>query len=162
MTVRGKFTGDEWEQVLEAPRWVVAAASAAQPDTAYRTGQERQQGFIAIAHGRELGNDLVSAVAEEYLADRRRLDLTFADRAAGMDATIERIGATVGLLTAKADAGDALAYGRWLADITDAVIAAASSGIGGPLVTAAEKAFRDRVRQAIRAALTQPPTSPQP
>ena len=157
MTVSGTFTADEWEQILEAPRWVVAGASAAQVDTAYRTGQETQQGFIAIAHGRDLGNPLVSAVAEEYLQNRRRLDLTFVDRAAGLDAVIERVAATVVLLAAKADGGDAVAYGRWLANITDAVIAAATSGIRGPLVTEAEKSFRDRVRQAVKAALAPPP-----
>ena len=156
MTVQGLFTPDEWDQILETPRWMVAAASAAQRDTARRTEHERQQGFIAIAHGRDLGSPLVSEVVEEYLASRRRVDLDFADRDAGLAATLDRVAATLHVLMIKAAPGDARAYAGWLADITDAVIAAAPSGsIGGPLVTTAEMAFRGRLRDTIKAAVTQ-------
>ena len=156
MTLQTLFTPDEWEQILETPRWVVAAASAAQRDTALRTEEERRQGFIAIAHGRDLASPLVTEVVEEYLASRRRVELDFADRDAGLDATLNRVAAVLHVLLAKAAAGDARAYAGWLADITDAVIAAApSGGIGGPLVTTAETAFRGRLRETIKAAVAQ-------
>jgi hypothetical protein len=156
MTLQALFTPDEWEQILETPRWVVAAASAAQRDTALRTEEERRQGFIAIAHGRDLGSPLVSEVVEEYLTSRRRVDLDFADRDAGLAATVERVAAVLHVLMTKAAAGDARAYAGWLADITDTVIAAAPSGsIGGPLVTTAEMAFRGRLRDTVKAAIAQ-------
>lgn len=157
MTLQALFTSDEWEQIVDTPRWVVAAASAAQRDTALRTEEERRQGFVAIAHGRDLGSPLVTEIVEEYLTSRRRVDLEFADREAGLAATVARVAAVLHVLTTKAAAGDARAYAAWLADITDAVIAAAPSGtIGGPLVTTAELAFRSRLRETIKAAMALP------
>jgi hypothetical protein len=50
---------------------------------------------------------------------------------------------------ARVTAAEAVAYARWLLDITDEVINAARSdgvlGVGGVLVTPAEQRFRDRL-----------------
>ena len=52
MTADGRFSDDEWADLVALPRWVVAAASAAQPDAAHRTRVEVEAGLIASAHGR--------------------------------------------------------------------------------------------------------------
>ena len=67
MTHRADFSPDEWELVVQTPRWVVAAASAAQHDVGYRTNHEIEQGFVATAHGRDTGNAFVTEVAAETL-----------------------------------------------------------------------------------------------
>jgi hypothetical protein len=151
MTSRADFTDEEWDLVVAAPRWVVAAASAAQRDLAYRTDHEIEQGFVATAHGRCAGNDFVTAVAAETMKifDSRTFVADFEDRSAGLDATVNRVAAVVELLAARASAEDAKAYRKWLVEIADVVIRAARShdilGFGGELVTASERGFRDRL-----------------
>lgn len=153
MTTKANFAGDEWELVVQLPRWVVAAASAAQHDLAYRTNHEVEAGFVASAHGRQSGNDFVTEVANECMRifDNRGVvaGTDFTDRNAGIDAVLEKVGAVNRLVTAKADADDVTAYRKWLVAITDVVISAARSGdflgFGGQMVTASEHSFRDRL-----------------
>lgn len=153
MTAKADFTDDEWQLLVTTPRWVVAAASAAQRDLAYRTDHEIEQGLVATANGRSAGNDFVAEVAAETMKifdDRTVVSAAdFADRAAGLATALDKVAAAVRLLAAKASAEDAKAYRRWLVEITDVVITAARShdilGFGGELVTAAERGFRDRL-----------------
>jgi len=153
MTTRSDFTEAEWELLVQTPRWVVAAASAAQRDVAYRTNHEIEQGFVATAKGRHTGNAFVTEVAAETMKifDNQAVvgATDFADREAGIQAVLDRVASVVELLAAKAAPEDAQAYRRWLVDITDVVITAARSndflGIGGELVTRAERSFRDRL-----------------
>ncbi len=158
MTSRADFAEPEWELIVTLPRWVVAAASAAQQDLAYRTNHEIEQGFVATASGRESGNAFVTEVAAETLKifdDRAVVSAeAFDDRKAGVDAVLAKVAAVVALLAEKADRGDAKAYRRWLVGITDVVITAARSndilGFGGQLVTKAEQGFRDRLVLALQ------------
>jgi hypothetical protein len=153
MTTRADFAAEEWNLVVQTPRWVVAAASAAQQDLAYRTNHEIEQGFCATANGRHIGNEFVTEVAGETMKifDSRTVvgATDFADRAAGIDAVLDKVAAVVRLLTDKAAPEDAKAYRRWLVDIADVVIRAARShdflGIGGEVVTRSERSFRDRL-----------------
>ena len=153
MTTRAEFATDEWHLVVRLPRWVVAAASCAQHDLAYRTNHEIEAGFVASANGRISGNPFVAEVAVEAMRvfdDRSVLaGIDFADRSAAIATVLDRVAAVNKLMTAKADPPDVTAYRRWLVDITDVVIAAARSGdilgFGGRMVTASERSFRDRL-----------------
>ncbi|HEY7225410.1 MAG TPA: hypothetical protein VH561_17685 [Micromonosporaceae bacterium] len=158
MTTKADFTPDEWELIVQAPRWVVAAASAAQRDVGYRTNHEIEQGFVATAHGRDTGNAFTAEVAIDTLKvfDSRTVvtGTEFQDRAAGLAAALEKVAVVDRLLAEKADTEDAQAYRRWLIAITDVVIRAARShdivGFGGELVTQAEKDFRDQLVLALQ------------
>ena len=153
MTSRADFATNEWDLVVQLPRWVVAAASAAQHDLAYRTNHEVESGFVASAHGRHSGNAFVSEVANETMRifDQRSVvaGTDFADRDAGIDSVLEKVGTVNKLVSEKADPDDVTAYRNWLISITDVVISAARSGdvlgFGGKLVTASEHNFRDRL-----------------
>lgn len=153
MTTKSDFGADEWNLVVELPRWVVAAASAAQHDLTYRTNHEVEAGFVASAHGRELGNEFVATVAVETMTifDRKAViaGTDFGDRDAAIASVLEKVGVVNRLLTAKAAGDDAKAYRRWLVEITDVVIRAARSGdvlgFGGQFVTASEHTFRDQL-----------------
>ncbi len=153
MTTRANFADDEWDLVVQLPRWVVAAASAAQHDLAYRTNHEVEAGFVASAHGRDTGNAFVTEVAGECMRifDNRGViaGADFTDRNAAIDSVLAKVGAVNQLITDKADAEDVAAYRKWLVSITDVVISAARSGdvlgFGGQLVTASEHSFRDRL-----------------
>ena len=149
MTTMTDFTPDEWDLVVQTPRWVVAAASAAQRDLPYRTEHEIEAGYVETARAAHSGNAFVVAVAVETMKifDARTVVSAtyFDDRAAGLDAVLDKVAAVVQLLAGKADPADAHAYRRWLVKITDVVIAAARTGVFGPLVTDAEQAFRERL-----------------
>jgi hypothetical protein len=153
VTTKADFALDEWNQLFQLPRWVVAAASAAQRDLAYRTTIEVEAGFIASANGRQTGNAFVTEVANETLKiydNPSTVPATeFHNREAAIASVLDRVRAVNQLLKAKADVTDAMAYRRWLLTITDIVISAARTGgflgIGGPYVTPAEQTFRDRM-----------------
>lgn len=158
MTSKADFAASEWDLLVQTPRWVVAAASAAQHDVAYRTNHEIEQGFVATARGRQAGNAFVSEIAEETLRifDSRSVvgPDDFADPEAGIAATLAKVEAVARMLAIKAPEADAQAYGDWLVEIADVVIRAARSndflGLGGELVTKAERGFRDRLVQALQ------------
>lgn len=153
MTTKAQFAHDEWEHLTQLPRWIVAAASAAQRDLAYRTNIEVEAGLIASAKGRESGNAFVTEVA----ADTMRIfdnpstvtAIDFHDRDAGLASVLDRARTVNQLLKTKAEVSDAMAYRRWLLTITDIVIKAARTGdilgFGGQRVTALEHDFRDRL-----------------
>jgi hypothetical protein len=153
VTDRATFTADEWDQLVQLPRLVVAAASAAQHDLAYRTTREIEAGYIASANGRQTGNAFVTAVARDTMRifDEPSTVATtdFADREAGIVSVLAQVRTVNQLMKSKADIGDAMAYRGWLLAITDVVITAAKSGdflgIGGTVVTKSEHRFRDRL-----------------
>jgi hypothetical protein len=151
VTVVADFTEDERNLLVRLPRWIVAAASAAQHDNAARTHAEVEAGFIAVANGRQNTNPLVVEIANLTMGvfdDKRS---TAAE--GGLDGALAQAAAAWQLLRTKAHAAEASAYGRWLLDITDDVISAARSddvlGFGGTMVTPAEQAFRDRLAQIL-------------
>jgi len=158
MTSRADFEPGEWDLLVQAPRWVVAAASAAQRDLAYRTDHEIEAGYVATAKGSISENAFVTGVAAETMKifDSRTVvgATDFADRAAGVSAVLERVASAARLLAEKAQPADAEAYGRWLLEITEVVITAARSkdilGFGGQLVTEKERDFRERLAQTLR------------
>jgi hypothetical protein len=153
VTTPAAFAHDEWDSLVQLPRWVVAAASAAQYDRPHKTNVEVEVGLLASAHGRDTGNAFVAAVAEQTLRifdDRATVAaIEFRDVPAGIATVLERAAAVNALLRDKADATDASAYRAWLLTITDRVIAAVRTGdfmgVGGELVTASEHRFRDQL-----------------
>ena len=158
VTTKVDFTSDEWDLLVQLPRWVVAAASAAQHDLAYRTHMEMEAGFIASAKGGELGNAFVAEVTADTMrifdtpATARAIE--FRDRTAALVAVLDRVRTANQVLKDKAAIADGMAYRRWLLAITDIVISAAKTGgflgFGGELVTTSERAFRDRLVLALQ------------
>jgi hypothetical protein len=160
VTTKADLAKDEWDRLVQLPRWVVAAASAAQRDLKYRTNIEVEAGLIASARGRDTGNAFLAEVAADTLRifdDRslvKSIDLT--DREAGIAGVLDMAGAASELLDAKVDHADAMAFRRWLLTVTDVVISAARSGdilgFGGKLVTESEQDFRDRLAVVLKLA----------
>jgi len=161
MTGRATFSDEEWNLLVNLPRWVVRAASASQRDNARRTFIEVEAGFLSIAEGRTLGSDLVKEIAQHTMAvfDQPRgrpedagMLVTDSDTEAGLAAVIDHAQAAVAVMAAKAPA-DASAYRRWLLAISDEVVSAAKShdtfGIGGVYVTESEETFDRRLERAI-------------
>ncbi len=158
MTTRSVFAKDEWDRLVQLPRWVVAAASASQRDLPHRTNIEIEAGLIASARGRDTGNAFVAEVGADTLRifdDRSTVSaIEFKDTESGIATVLDRVGGVNELLGTKADPADAMAYRSWLLAITDVVISAARTGdilgFGGQLVTALEHRFRDRLAQVLQ------------
>jgi hypothetical protein len=154
VTTRTDFAADEWNLVVQLPRWVVAAASAAQQDGPMRTVHEIEAGYVETARAAQSANAFVAEVAAETMKifdSRAVVDaVDFHDQPAGISTVLDRAAAVVLLLAQKADPVDAKAYRQWLVSITDVVITAARSGVFGPRVTDAEQAFRERLVQALQ------------
>jgi hypothetical protein len=158
VTTREDFDAAEWDLIVAAPRWVVAAASAAQRDVSYRTDLEIEMGMVASARGQQDPNPFVAEVARETVRAFAARDVIeavdFQDPQAGIDAVLERVRKVVAVLAAKADPNDAYDYRKWLVRIADVVIRAAKSndfiGLGGEIVTESERHFRDRLVLALQ------------
>jgi hypothetical protein len=158
VTTKADFTNDEWDRLVRLPRLVVAAASAAQRDLAYRTNIEVEAGLVASAKGRDSRNAFLAEVAAESLRvfdDRSTVrSVDFTDQETGIAAVLELVRAVNEILAAKAAPADARTYRRWLLAITDIVIAAARSGgflgLFGRRVTEAERRFRDRLAATLQ------------
>jgi hypothetical protein len=153
VTAKAEFPTDEWERLVQLPRWIVAAASAAQRDLPHRTTIEVEAGYIASANGRDTGSPFVTEVAEDTLrlfdGGNSTAAGEFGDRKAAIVAVLERAQAVNEILKERVSIADAMAYRRWLLSITDVVISAARTGdflgFGGKLITESEQNFRDRL-----------------
>jgi hypothetical protein len=157
VTTRDAFAHEEWDSLVQLPRWVVAAASAAQYDRPHKTNVEVEVGLLASAHGRDTGNAFVAAVAEQTLRifdDRATVaGIEFRDTGAGIATVLDRVAAVNAVLRTRAEAADAAAYRAWLLSITDRVIEAVRTGdfmgVGGELVTESEHRFRDQLAEVL-------------
>jgi hypothetical protein len=158
VTTRADFTDEEWDRLVQLPRWVVAAASAAQRDTAYRTNIEMEAGYLASAKGRESENAFVAEVAADAMRifDNKATvkAIEFSDRAGAIVSVLEQVRETNQMLKDRAHVSDAMAYRRWLLTLTDIVISAARTGgflgFGGEVITSNEMLFRDRIVLALQ------------
>jgi hypothetical protein len=155
--VSAAFASDEWDSLVQLPRWVVAAASAAQYDRPHKTNVEVEVGLLASAHGRAAGNEFVASVAEQTLRifdDRSTVaGIELGDTAAAIATVLGRAAAVNALLQARVEPADAAAYRAWLLAITDRVIEAVRTGdfmgVGGELVTESEHRFRDQLAEVL-------------
>ena len=150
MTGLASFAEAERDLLVRLPRWIVAAASAVQPDNAVRTHREMEAGFLAVANGRLSGDRFLTEVANGTLDI---FDEEGPVATAEVDGVLEKAGSAWQLVRARVSSDEAAAYARWLLDITDEVISAARSdgvlGVGGLLISPAEQRFRDRLAQIL-------------
>jgi hypothetical protein len=147
------FTAEERNLLVRLPRWIVAAAIAAHPDSATRARQEANNGFLAVANGRRLGNPVLADIAAEAL---KVFDEGTASSGvdpatpAGSETILQYAQMAVGFLRAKAEPVDASAYRRWLLAITDDVITDVRA-MGGVHIHPEQQSFRQRLADLTRA-----------
>jgi hypothetical protein len=128
------FTDAEWGLLTGLPQAVLTAASAATPDSARKTRAENEAGQEKISEARASASPLVTAVASAVL------DVS-GDPELGEEAPV-------------IEPADPIGYARdVIVRAADTVVGAASTGgvlgVGGEPVTADERAFRDRLAEAL-------------
>lgn len=174
ITVRGKepavtdqpvytrlgFSDEQWGLLVGLPQAVLTAASAAESDGTRRTRVESAAGLEAVAAGRESASPLVTAVAGELVSRLGDPEvgeelplLEPADPKAMIADLLDRARTVSILLSHTVDEGEAAAYKHWLVTIAEQVVGAAPSGgvfgVGGDVVSAAERCFRDELAQVL-------------
>ena len=151
------FSDAEWGLLVGLPQAVLTAASAAQHDGTRRTLAEGAAGLEAIAEARSSASPLVAAVATELVsrvgdpdAGEELPAIAPADPAAYGADVLSRAREAAALLAGKPDAG---AYKHWLVTIAEQVVTAAPTGgvlgLGGDVVTDAERRFRDELATVL-------------
>jgi hypothetical protein len=160
VTDRSAFDQAQWHLLVQLPRWVAAAASAAEHDSPTQTAREDEAGLLAIADGRTSSSTLVAQLATELVEvyDEQKPDPTAPSidvhhPQAGLAQVLERARQGAALMIANAQPNEAAAYRRWLLAITDTVIGAARSGavlgLGGQTVSENERRFREQLARAL-------------
>lgn len=156
------FSDEEWGLLVGLPLSVLTAASAAESDSNRRTRAESAAGLDTIAAGRESANRLIAAVATELVSRLGDPELGEelpliepADPQAMMADVLDRARRAVILLDNTVDRGTAGAYRHWLLEIADEVVHAAPTGgvlgLGGDLVSDAERRFREDLAKTLGA-----------
>lgn len=154
------FTDAEWGLLVGLPQSVVTAASVATHDSARKTRAETAAGLDQISDARGSASPLVTAIARAVLDQTGDPDrgeelpaIEPADPVGYGQDVVTRAAEANALLAAKSTPADAETYKHWLVEIAESVVGAASSGgvlgLGGDVVTADERAFRDALAKAL-------------
>lgn len=157
---RWGFTDPEWGLLVGLPQAVLTAASAVTSDSARKTRAENAAGQEKISDARGSASPVVVAVANAALLAAGDPELGEdppviepADPIGYAEDVLARARQAAALLAAKLDPAEAETYKHWLVEIADTVVGAASTGgvlgIGGETVTDSERAFRDRLGEAL-------------
>jgi len=163
MADKSSFTPDEWKTLLESVMAAGLAVTAAEPHGLWGLLEEIFASGKMLAKAKmDTGtNPLVKAVVDDFATSEGRStsrdglqqQLSGKKPAELKTACIEILGKVDGILSAKAPA-DAAAFKTWLRQISQSVAEAATEGgflgIGGVLVSDAEKATLAEISSALK------------
>ena len=163
MADKSSFTPDEWKTLLESVMAAGLAVTAAEPHGLWGLLEESFASGKMLAKAKmDTGtNPLVKAVVDDFATSEGRStsrdglqqQLSGKKPAELKTACIEILGKVDGILSAKAPA-DAAAFKTWLRQISQSVAEAATEGgflgIGGVLVSDAEKATLAEISSALK------------
>ena len=163
MADKSSFTSDEWKTLLESVMAAGLAVTAAEPHGLWGLLEESFASgkMLAKAKMDTAANPLIKAVVDDFATSEGRStsrdglkeQLTGKKAAEMKTACIEILGKVDGILSAKAPA-DAAAFKTWLRQISQSVAEAATEGgflgIGGVLVSDAEKATLAEISSALK------------
>ena len=163
MADKSSFTSDEWKTLLESVMAAGLAVTAAEPHGLWGLLEESFASgkMLAKAKMDTAANPLVKAVVEDFATSEGRStsrdglqeQLSGKKPAELKTACIQILGKVDGILSAKAPT-DAAAFKTWLRQISQSVAEAATEGgflgIGGVLVSDAEKATLAEISSALK------------
>lgn len=158
MSVKDKFTTDEWKSLLKAPMLAAYAVAGAAPSKQDDFMREMEAVADGVVEGEQraskdslLGTviaDIVANAQDEQRGQTEKLSLDEVKSRAL--ATCREVAA---MLDAKVDAQEAYEYKRWVLIVAEKVAAAAKEGgvfgFGGEQVSGSEVATINEIGEAI-------------
>ena len=159
MSVKDKFTPDEWKSLLRAPMLAAYAVAGAAPSKQEEFVREMAAVAEGVFEGEQrapkeslLGaviSDIVANAEDEQRGQTEKLSL---DEVKGR--ALETCRAVASTLETKASAEEAYEYKRWVLVVAEKVAAAAKEGgffgLGGEQVSGSEVATINEIGEAIR------------
>ena len=165
------YTDDELMLLAAVPQIIGTAAASVSPSGIIGTGKELFANASALVEGGRTypHNTIIRQLVPDVAGDRSQATARLQKvrdwiaahlKAGGVDSTeklkdmaIEKVRVAADLLAAKASPDEAGEYQQWTVSVAERVAQAATEGgflgFGGERVTAAERAFIERVRRAF-------------
>ena len=157
MTTKSDFTADEWTRIVRAPLVAGLAISLADPGGPIEAAKETMA-TLKSATNPPSREQLLAEVALEIegMTQQRRNPLSGyrpgADGNPGEE-VVEELRAVTEIVSAKADAAEAAAFGRWLLAAAESAADAAKEGgflgFGAEQVSGREQAMLDQLGKAL-------------
>lgn len=158
MTTKSDFTEDEWARIVRAPFVAGMAVSLADPGGAGETTKETMA-TLESATNPPSREQLLAEVSRDIEAMRENKQSPLggyrptAESGSAIDQVLEELRAVRAMVSAKAEADEAAAFGRWLLSAAQAAAGAVKEGgfmgFGAQQVSEREQAMLDRVREAV-------------
>ena len=158
MSVKDKFTPDEWKSLLAAPMLAAYAVAGAAPSGQEEFVREMAAVGEGVAEGerRAAEGSLLGAVLADIVAnaeDERRGETEKVPVGEVKGRALDACRAAAAALGAKADAAEAYEYKRWVLVVAEKVAAAAKEGglfgLGGEQVSGGEIATINEIGEAL-------------
>lgn len=159
MSVRDKFTPEEWKSLLKAPMLVAYSVAGAAPSRQEDFAREMAgvaEAVIEVEHNvakdsllGEVISDIVANAEDDRRGQTEKLSLDEVKVRA-----LETCRTVASTLETKVDANEAYQYKRWVLVVAEKVAAAAKEGglfgYGGEQVSGSEVATINEIGEAIR------------
>jgi hypothetical protein len=158
VTTKSDFTEDEWARIVRAPFVAGMAVSLADPGGPVETTKETMA-TLESATNPPSREQLLAEVSLDIEAMRQKKQSPLggyrptAEAGSAVDQVLEEIRAVQAMVSVKATADEAAAFGRWLLAAAQAAADAAKEGgfmgFGAQQVSDREHAMLERVREAV-------------
>jgi hypothetical protein len=159
VSVKDKFSSDEWENLLRAPMLVAYAVAGAAPSKTDDFIREMAAVADGVVEGerRAAQDSLLGAVAADIIAGAeagRRGPTERLSNAEVRGRALEACRAVADALETKISPAEAYEYKRWLLVVAEKVAAAAEEGgflgLGGRQISGSEVSVINEIGEAIR------------
>jgi hypothetical protein len=158
MTVKDKFTPDEWKSLLKAPMlaaYAVAGAAPSKQEDFVREMAAVAEGVIEVEH-RVSKDSLLGAVIADIVAnaeDEQRGQTEKLSLGEAKDRVLDTCRAVAAMLEAKVSPEEAYEYKRWVLVVAEKVAVAAKEGgilgFGGEQISGSEVVTINEIGEAI-------------
>ncbi len=158
MSIKERFTPEEWSALLRAPMLVSYAVAGSDPSGRDGFIQEMSAVADAIVEGGEAANkdSLLGSVVADIIAnadDNQRGQTEKLSTAEAKERALENCREVARLLQAKASPEEAAEYKRWVVRVAHSVAAAAKEGgflgFGGEQISGNEVSIINEIGEAI-------------
>jgi hypothetical protein len=146
MTIKEKFTNEEWQLITDGPEWIFAALAAADGNVAIMTKAKESKAFKNVVKNYSSSSPLVQEVLEDKTKISREIKNASLSEA---EQALEEINKT---LDRKLSSPEVEQYRKFLTSVADSVAEAAGEGaLGlGQKISKNEQNALDKIKGALK------------